>query len=161
MAKELKTNAVRYLDRQKIPYTVQTYDCPEFIDGVAVAHQLGIPLEQTFKTLVTHGKSGQYYVFVLPVAEELDLKKAAQTVGEKSVVMLPVKEITNVTGYIRGGCSPLGMKKQFVTVLDDSALRLTDIYISGGRRGTQIQLSPDGLIKACGCTTAHITADNM
>lgn len=161
MSKELKTNAMRFLDRLKIAYEVQNYDCPEFIDGVDVAQKLGIPLEQTFKTLVTHGKSGQYYVFVIPVAEELDLKKAAQSVGEKSVVMLPVKEITAVTGYIRGGCTPIGMKKQFVTVLDDSALRFSEIHISGGRRGTQIKLSPDGLIKASGCSTAHITADNM
>lgn len=161
MSKELKTNAMRYLDRQKIAYSVQTYDCQDFVDGVAVADKLGQPRGQTFKTLVTHGKSGQYYVFVLPVAEELDLKKAAQSVGEKSVAMLPVKDITAVTGYIRGGCSPLGMKKQFKTVIDKSALQFNEIHISGGRLGSQITLSPEGLIKAAGCTAERITMDNM
>ncbi len=102
MGKELKTNAMRFLDKNKIEYTVQTYECEEFIDGIHTAEKLGQPLDETFKTLVAHGKSGNYYCFLLPVALELDLKKAAKSVGEKSVELLHVKDITNVTGYVLG-----------------------------------------------------------
>lgn len=142
MGKELKTNAMRFLDTKKIAYEVQAYQCDEFIDGVHVAEKLGQPLDETFKTIVAQGKSGSYYCFLLPVAEELDLKKAAKSVGEKSVELLHVKDITKVTGYVRGGCTPIGMKKQFMTVVHSSAQELEKFYISGGRIGMQIHLSP-------------------
>lgn len=148
MGKELKTNAMRFLDRCKIEYTVQTYQCDEFVDGIHVAENLGQPLEETFKTLVARGKSGAYYCFEVPVAEELDLKKAAKSVDEKSVELIPVKEITKVTGYVRGGCTPIGMKKQFMTVIHASAADMPLFYISGGRIGTQIRLSPKELAEA-------------
>lgn len=148
MGKELKTNAMRFLDTKKIAYEVQAYQCDEFIDGVHVAEKLGQPLDETFKTIVALGKSGSYYCFLLPVAEELDLKKAAKSVGEKSVELLHVKDITKVTGYVRGGCTPIGMKKQFMTVVHSSAQELEKFYISGGRIGMQIHLSPTELVNA-------------
>lgn len=147
MGKELKTNAMRFLDKSKIEYTVQTYECDEFIDGIHTAEKLGQPLEETFKTLVAQGKSGSYYCFLIPVALELDMKKAAKSVGEKSVELLHVKDITAVTGYVRGGCTPIGMKKQFMTVVHESAAELPQFYISGGRIGVQIHLSPQELVK--------------
>lgn len=148
MGKELKTNAMRFLDTKKIAYEVQAYQCDEFIDGVHVAEKLGQPLDETFKTIVAQGKSGSYYCFLLPVAEELDLKKAAKSVGEKSVELLHVKDITKVTGYVRGGCTPIGMKKQFMTVVHSSAQELEKFYISGGRIGMQMHLSPTELVNA-------------
>lgn len=148
MGKELKTNAMRFLDTKRIAYEVQAYQCDEFIDGVHVAEKLGQPLDETFKTIVAQGKSGSYYCFLLPVAEELDLKKAAKSVGEKSVELLHVKDITKVTGYVRGGCTPIGMKKQFMTVVHSSAQELEKFYISGGRIGMQIHLSPTELVNA-------------
>lgn len=148
MGKELKTNAMRFLDKSKIEYTVQTYECDEFIDGIHTAEKLGQPLDETFKTLVAQGKSGSYYCFLIPVALELDMKKAAQSVGEKSVELIHVKDITKITGYVRGGCTPIGMKKQFMTVVHESAAELPMFFISGGRIGTQIHLSPQELVKA-------------
>lgn len=148
MGKELKTNAMRFLDTKKIAYEVQAYQCDEFIDGVHVAEKLGQPLDETFKTIVAQGKSGSYYCFLLPVAEELDLKKAAKSVGEKSVELLHVKDITKVTGYVRGGCTPIGMKKQFMTVVHSGAQEFEKFYISGGRIGMQIHLSPTELVNA-------------
>ncbi len=148
MAKEIKTNAMRFLDRNKIEYKINLYECEEFVDGVTVAAKLNQPPEETFKTLVAQGKSGSYYCFLLPVALELDMKKAARSVGEKSVELLHVKDITKVTGYVRGGCTPIGMKKQFMTVVHSSAQELELFYISGGRIGTQIQLSPQALVRA-------------
>lgn len=156
MSKEAKTNAMRLLDRQKIPYTVNLYECDEFIDGVHVADQLGQSYDSSFKTLVTVGRSGGHYVFVLPVDKELDIKKAAKTVGEKSVEMVHVKDILALTGYIRGGCTPLGMKKTFPTVIHESVLRFPQVIISGGRIGAQIMLSPDDLLRATGAKTADI-----
>ena len=156
--KEIKTNAMRFLEKNKVPFTVHTYECEEFIDGVHIAKMLGQPVEQSYKTLVTAGKSGAYYVFVIPVAEEVDLKKAAKAVGEKSVEMLPVKEINHVTGYIRGGCSPLGMKKQFPTVIDSSADKYDRIIISGGRLGSQIEINPGELVRVLGAKFEEITA---
>ena len=156
MSKEAKTNAMRLLDRQKIPYTVNLYECAEFIDGVHVADQLGQSYDSSFKTLVTVGRSGGHYVFVLPVDKELDLKKAAKTVGEKSVEMVHVKDIPALTGYIRGGCTPLGMKKPFPTVIHESVLLHEQIIISGGRIGAQIMLSPADLLRATGAKTADI-----
>ena len=156
MSKEIKTNAMRILDRQKIPYSIIQYECEEFIDGVHVAEQTGVPVEQSFKTIVMRGKSGQYYVFVLPAASEADLKAAAKAVGEKSIELLHVKEITAVTGYVRGGCSPLGMKKQFPTVLHESAAAFDTIYVSGGRIGTTISVSPDALLAVVRGTYADV-----
>ena len=146
MGKEVKTNAMRILDKNKIPYEIIQYDCDEFIDGLHSAEKTGAPIEQSFKTLVMQGKSRQYYVFVLPIAEEVDLKAAARTVGEKSVEMIHVKDITAITGYVRGGCTPLGMKKQFPTVLHESARDFDRIYVSGGRIGTTIIVNPDDLL---------------
>lgn len=148
MAKEVKTNAMRFLEQKKIPYEMKSYECDEFIDGITVAEKLGQDPALTFKTLVAHGKSGNYYCFLLPVAEELDLKKAAKSVSEKSVELLHVKDINAVTGYVRGGCTPIGMKKQFMTVIHNSAEQLPEFFISGGRIGTQIKLSPNALAQA-------------
>ena len=156
--KEIKTNAMRFLDRRKIAYRVVQYECDEFTDGVDVANKTGIPAERSYKTLVTAGKSGGYYVFVIPVAAELDLKAAARAVGEKSVEMIHVKEINRVTGYIRGGCSPLGMKKAFPTVIDSSARQYDEIAVSGGRIGSTILLAPGDLITAIDAQTGDITA---
>ena len=114
MAKELKTNAMRILDKNKIEYELNTYECDNFTDGKSIADMLGQDYNISFKTLVAVGKSKQYYVFVIPVVEELDLKQAAKTAGEKNIVLLHVKDINQVTGYIRGGCTPIGMKKQYV-----------------------------------------------
>ena len=111
--KELKTNAMRILEKKKIPFTYITYECEEFVDGVQIADKLGQPHELVYKTLVTVAKSREYYVFVIPIEEELDLKKAARVVGEKSLLMLPLKDLTAVTGYIRGGCTAIGMKSRF------------------------------------------------
>ena len=148
MGKEVKTNAMRILDRNKITYEIIHYECDEFIDGLHTLEKTGAPAEQSFKTLVLQGKSGQYYVFVVPVADEIDLKAAAKCVGEKSVEMLHVRDITAVTGYVRGGCSPLGMKKQFPTIIHASAASYPKIYISGGRIGDTIALNPDDLLRA-------------
>lgn len=145
MGKELKTNAIRFLEKCGIDYKMTVYECAEFVDGITVARELGQPEEETFKTLVAKGKSGSYYCFLLPVAEELDLKKAAKSAGEKSVELIAVKDITKVTGYVRGGCTPIGMKKQFFTVIHETASVMERFYISGGRIGTQIQLSPKAL----------------
>ncbi|MDD7556119.1 Cys-tRNA(Pro) deacylase [Ruminococcus sp.] len=158
MGKEAKTNAMRILDRMKLPYTLNSYECKEFIDGVHIANMLGQDPAQSFKTLVCSGKGGGYYVFVLPVARELDLKKAARAVGAKAVELLPVKEINAVTGYIRGGCTAIGMKKQYPTVIDQSAADFDTIIISGGRIGSQIFLAPDDFIRATGGSYGDILA---
>ena len=120
--KELKTNAMRILDRNKIPYEYETYECDEFVDGITTADKIGLPHEQVYKTLVTVGKTGGHYVFVIPIAAELDLKKAAKSVGEKSVEMLHVKDITAVTGYVRGGCTAIGNEK---TIPDSDRFQCT------------------------------------
>ena len=145
MEKEIKTNAMRLLEKAGLPFVIHTYECDGFLDGVTVAQKVGMSVTKTFKTLVAVGKSKQYYVFVLPVAGELDLKKAAQSVGEKSVEMIPVKDINKLTGYVRGGCSPIGMKKRFLTVIHDSALLHETIMFSGGRLGSQIEMKPQEL----------------
>ena len=147
--KEVKTNAMRILERMKIPFTHLTYECKEFEDGIQIADMLGLPHEKVYKTLVTVGASKNYFVFVIPIEAELDLKKAARSVGEKSVAMLHVKDINQVTGYIRGGCTAIGMKKQYVTRLDQGAKEQETIIVSGGRIGSQVELSPDDLLKAC------------
>jgi Cys-tRNA(Pro)/Cys-tRNA(Cys) deacylase len=143
--KENKTNAMRILDKHKINYKVNNYECDEFVDGMQIADKNGQAYEQSFKTLVTVGKTGGYYVFVLPVDKEIDFKKAAKIVGEKSVEMIPVKDINAVTGYIRGGCTPLGMKKLYPTVIHESAKDFDEIIISGGRIGAQIFIDPRDL----------------
>lgn len=145
--KDIKTNAMRILDKNRIPYQVNTYECEEFIDGIHIADMLGQSYDQSFKTLVTVGKSGEHYVFAIPINRELDLKKAAKAVGEKSVEMIHVKDINQITGYIRGGCTPIGMKKNYVTVLHSSIRTLNEVIISGGRIGSQIQMKPDDLIR--------------
>lgn len=150
MGKETKTNVMRISDRANIEYQLNIYECEEFIDGLTVAEQLGQDYEMSFKTLVTRGKSKQYYVFAIPVHRELDMKKAAKAVGEKSLEMLPVKELNQVTGYIRGGCTPIGMKKKYPTVIQESALKQTHIAVSGGRCGTQIVLTPQALAEVTG-----------
>lgn len=154
--KEVKTNAMRILDRMKIPYTHQAYECDEFVDGIQTADNLGLPHEKVYKTLVTQGNDKQYYVFVLPIEAELDLKKAAKAAGVKSVSMLHVKDIMQVTGYVRGGCTAIGMKKQYKTFISDSAKVLSDVYVSGGRIGCQMNLAPDDLCKASGGSYADI-----
>ena len=158
MGKEVKTNAVRILDKNKIPYELLTYECDEFIDGIHTAEITGVPVEQSYKTLVMQGKSKQYYVFVVPVSAEVDLKAAARAVSEKSVEMIHVKDITAITGYVRGGCSPLGMKKQFPTVIDSTAEAFDEIYISGGRIGTTIRLGTRDLAKIVRATFADVIA---
>lgn len=157
---EFKTNVMRILDKAKITYKAHTYDHSDgAIDGAAVAEKMGQNPEQVFKTLVTKGAGRDYYVFVVPVLKELDLKKAAKSVGEKHVEMIHVKDINKVTGYIRGGCSPIGTKKQFVTVFDKSAENIETIIVSAGKIGYQIELAPKDLIELVGAKTAEITAD--
>ncbi|MDE6656436.1 MAG: Cys-tRNA(Pro) deacylase [Anaeroplasmataceae bacterium] len=144
-----KTNVMRILDQKKIPYEAFEYPHEEgvCVDGVKVAELLGQNKEEVFKTLVAIGHSKHYYVFVIPVAEELDLKKAAKAVKEKSVELIPVKELLGITGYIRGGCSPIGMKKQFTTTLHDSAKSLSHIIFSAGKIGYQVKMNPLDLTK--------------
>ena len=156
--KENKTNVMRILDKAKVPYKFYFYEHEDgAIDGVAVAHKLNQNVEQVFKTLVTKGASGAFYVFVVPVAKELNLKAAAKSVGEKSVEMIHVSEITKVTGYVRGGCSPIGMKKLYSTVVDESCLRFDTIVFSAGKIGMQIEMSPRDLLALIGAKTAAIT----
>ena len=146
--KETKTNAMRILDSLQISYSSREYECDEFTSGKETADKLGLPHEEVFKTLTTIGKSGQYYVFVIPIDEEIDLKKAAKAAGEKSIEMLPLKELTKITGYVRGGCTSIGMKKAFPTFVQEDAMLHEQIYVSAGKLGMQLALSPDDLIKA-------------
>ena len=143
---EQKTNVMRALDQKKVRYTPHEYPHgAEAVDGVTVAGLIGAAPEQVFKTLVTRGASKSIYVFVIPVAAELDLKKAARAVGEKSIAMIHVSEITALTGYVRGGCSPRGMKKQYKTVYHESALEQETIIVSAGKIGSQVELEPKAL----------------
>ena len=145
MAKEAKTNAMRMLDRQKVKYEAFSYECDEFIDGIHSADKIGAPYDQSFKTLVMEGKSGGYFVFVVPIEKEVDRKAAAKAVGEKTVDMIHVKDITKITGYVRGGCSPLGMKKLFPTVFHETAENLETMIVSAGKIGYQVELAPRDL----------------
>lgn len=154
--KELKTNAMRILDRKKIAYEYETYECDEFTDGIHVADMLGHEHHLVYKTLVTVGRSGGHYVFVIPIEEEIDFKKAAKAVGEKSLSMLPLKELTNVTGYVRGGCTAVGMKKQYPARIQEEARELPYLYVSGGKVGMQIKLAPEDLRKAAGAEYADV-----
>ena len=154
--KEEKTNVMRVLDQKKIPYTAHTYDPESGIDGVSVARSLGQDPAAVFKTLVARGASGGYYVFDIPVAATLDLKKAAHAVGEKSVAMLPQKELLPLTGYVHGGCSPVGMKKQFPTVFHETALLYGTICVSAGKIGHQVECDPNALIALLRAKTADV-----
>ena len=154
--KEVKTNAMRILDVMGISYTSYTYECEEFVDGIQIADMLSLPHEKVYKTLVAQRSSKNYFVFVIPIEAELDLKKAAKAVGEKAVAMLHVKDIHAVTGYIRGGCTAIGMKKQYVTKVAACAAALPAIIVSGGRLGSQIELQPENLLKAARAEYADI-----
>ena len=158
-SKEEKTNVMRTLEQKKLPYTAHTYDPAGPIDGVSVAQTLGQLPERVFKTLVTKGASGAYYVFDIPVAENLDLKKAAKAVGEKSVAMLPQKELLPLTGYVHGGCSPVGMKKLFPTVFHETAASLPVIMVSAGKLGHQIACDPKALLELVRADTADIITE--
>ena len=157
MAKNMKTNVMRLLDGAKIPYREHYYGDSGAVSGVDVAAVLGEPVEKVFKTLVTEGAGKEHYVFVVPVAKELDLKKAAKAVGEKSVAMIRSKELLPLTGYIHGGCSPIGMKKFFRTTVDVSAKEQETVCVSAGRIGCQVELAPADLEKMIRLTYADIT----
>lgn len=158
--KELKTNAMRMLDRMKIPYEYETYECEDFTDGIETADKLGYDHALVYKTLVTTGKSGEHYVFVIPIEAEIDFKKAAKAVGEKSLEMLHLKNLTKVTGYVRGGCTAIGMKKQFPTVIQKDAEELTQMHVSGGKLGMQLKLAPADLKKAAKAHFADVIRDH-
>ena len=156
--KEEKTNVMRTLEQKKVPYTAYTYPHEEgvAVDGETVAKLLGQDPGAVFKTLVTKGASGGYYVFDIPVAETLDLKKAAKAVGEKSIAMLPAKELLPLTGYVHGGCSPVGMKKQFPTVFHESCLEREAMMVSAGKIGYQVAVKPGDLIALVRAATADV-----
>lgn len=154
--KEKKTNAMRILDRQKIPYETLNYECDEFTDGIAVADLLGQDHKLVYKTLVTTGKSGEHYVFVIPIEAEIDFKKAEKVVGEKSLEMLHLKDLNQVTGYVRGGTTSIGMKKNYPVVIQEDAKGLEFMMVSGGRVGTQVRLKPDDLRKAADASFADV-----
>ena len=157
---DIKTNVMRILEKEKTEYTSHQYPHgKEAVDGVTVAKLLNQNPKHVFKTLVTKGSKGDYYVFVIPVEKELDLKKCAKSVGEKSVEMIAVKDITKVTGYVRGGCSPLGMKKQYKTTFHITATVIPNIIVSAGKIGYQIDLNPDDLIKLSNAQCADIVKD--
>lgn len=158
---ELKTNVMRILEKEKIKYTAHEYPHgKDAVDGVTVAKLMGQNPECVFKTLVTKGIGRDYYVFVVPVDKELDLKKCAKSVGEKSVEMIPVKDINKITGYVRGGCSPVGMKKQYLTIYHITADSIPSIIVSAGKIGYQIELNPRDLINLTNGQTADITMNN-
>ena len=157
--KDNKTNVMRVLESNGIAYTSHTYPTDGAIDGVSVAKMLGQDPECVFKTLVTRGASGGYYVFDIPVAENLDLKKAAKAVGEKSIAMLPQKELLPLTGYVHGGCSPVGMKKLFPTVFHETAEILDTIMVSAGKIGFQVECKPEALMELVNAATADIIVD--
>ena len=157
--KEEKTNVMRTLEQKKIAYTPHEYPADGPVDGVSVAAYLNQDPEQVFKTLVTKGTGGGYYVFDIPVAENLDLKKAAKAVGEKSIAMLPQKELLPLTGYVHGGCSPVGMKKQFPTVFHETVELFDTICVSAGKIGAQVEVNPADLIALLGAKTADITVE--
>jgi len=148
---------MRILDNSNINYNIYTYEVKDSaVDGISVANKLGVAVEKVFKTLVTKGHSGDFYVFVVPVAKELNLKAAAKRVGEKSVEMIKVSDMLKITGYIRGGCSPIGMKKNYNTVIDDSYLNLDKIIVSGGKIGFQVEIAPKDLIQLIDAETGPI-----
>lgn len=156
--KETKTNAMRMLESAGIAYTEHTYDVEDGkLDGVSVAEKCGEDPEQVFKTLVTEGNDRNHYVFVIPVKEKLDLKACARAAGVKSIEMIPQKELLPLTGYIHGGCSPVGMKKPFPTFFDETVVLFDTILVSGGRIGTQVEVAPDDLLRITNGTIAALT----
>ena len=159
--KDEKTNVMRTLEQKKIPYTAHTYPHDEgvAVDGVTVAEMLSQDPAAVFKTLVTKGASGGYYVFDIPVAETLDLKKAAKAVGEKSIAMLPARDLLPLTGYVHGGCSPVGMKKQFPTVFHETVELFDTICVSAGKIGYQVEVAPQALIDLLEADTADIVVE--
>ena len=159
MKKEDKTNVMRVLDGKKIKYESHSYEPDATMTGEEIAGILGEDPEKVFKTLVTQGKSGAYYVFVVPVKEELDLKKAAKAAGEKAVSMIKQKELLPLTGYVHGGCSPIGMKKQFPTFIHETASQYEHIFVSAGKVGFQIELAPDDLMSVVRCSLADIICE--
>ena len=156
MKKDEKTNVMRVLDGKKIPYESHMYTPDATMSGEEIAGILGENPECVFKTLVTQGKSGAYYVFVVPVKAELNLKKAAKACGEKAVAMIKQKELLPLTGYVHGGCSPIGMKKAFPTYIHETAPNFEHVFVSAGKVGFQIELAPGDLIKVAGCKTADL-----
>lgn len=151
---------MRLLDQQKIPYHLQEYAVnDDHLDGVTAANEVGQPVEKVFKTLVAKSTKGQLYVFVIPVAKELDLKKAAKAVHEKKIEMLHVKDLLANTGYIRGGCSPIGMKKHYPTYIDSDVQLVDEVLVSAGKRGMQLCLTPDNLVAAAKAEIVNITVD--
>lgn len=159
--KEEKTNVMRVLEQKCIPFTPHTYPHGDgmAVDGITVARSMGQDPECVFKTLVARGASKALYVFDIPVGDTLDLKKAARAVGEKSIAMLPQKELLPNTGYVHGGCSPVGMKKQYPTVFHRTALDYETVYISAGKIGAQVELAPRALLDLLGASTADIVVD--
>jgi Cys-tRNA(Pro)/Cys-tRNA(Cys) deacylase len=152
-----KTNVMRLLDQAGVAYSAHFYDTEDgLIDGKSVAQKTGHPCEQTFKTLLAQGPAGDLFVFVLPVDRELDLKKAAQAAAQKSIVMAPARDLLKHTGYIHGGCSPIGMKKPFPTWIHETALRQETVFVSAGKVGFQIELAPADLLRASGCRPADL-----
>ena len=151
-----KTNAMRLLDAADIPYQAHTYD-PELTDGVSVAAAVGIDADRVFKTLVTVGATGEHFVFVIPVGLTLDLKKAAKAAGVKNIAMIRQKELLPLTGYVHGGCSPLGQKKLFRTFFDETAILFDQIVFSAGKRGLQIETAPDPLVAYLKASYADLT----
>ena len=151
-----KTNVMRVLDAKKISYESHSYEPDAPMTGEEIAGVLGEPAEKVFKTLVTQGKTGAYYVFVVPVVEELDLKKAAKAAGEKSIAMIKQKDLLGLTGYVHGGCSPIGMKKQFPTFIHETATGYDKVFVSAGKVGFQIELSPADLIKVANIKSADL-----
>ncbi|MGN1388086.1 MAG: Cys-tRNA(Pro) deacylase [Bulleidia sp.] len=158
--KKVKTNVMRILDAEHIAYTEHTYDAEDGkIDGVSVALKCGEDPDQVFKTLVTEGNDKNFYVFVVPVKQKLDLKACAAAAGVKSVEMIPQKDLLKTTGYIHGGCSPIGMKKPFRTFYDETIVLFDTVLVSGGKIGTQVELAPDDLIRITAGTTAAIARE--
>ena len=157
--KDAKTNAMRMVDAAQLPHELHQFDADATMSGVEVAELAGEDPDHVFKTLVTVGKSGEHYVFMVPVAVELDLKKAAQAAGEKSIAMVHSRELLGLTGYVHGGCSPLGMKKVFPTFIDETCVLFDTILFSGGRIGTQIEMSAEDLGKIIDIVTVDLTCD--
>ncbi|MGO4889486.1 Cys-tRNA(Pro) deacylase [Anaerobacillus sp. MEB173] len=159
MAKKIaKTNAVRLIEQQKISYELLLYatDDGQAVDGITVSEKIGYPFEYVYKTLIATAGANRYYVFVVPVAEELDLKKAAKVIGEKKIEMIAVKDLLGLTGYVRGGCSPIGMKKLFPTYFDTTAEILDFMIVSAGKIGMKLKVAPLDLAKACDGKFAEI-----
>lgn len=162
--KEEKTNVMRILEQKKVPYTAHTYEESESPlgdreYGLHIAQTLGQPVDCVYKTLVARGASKQLYVFCIPVAESLDLKKAAKSVGEKSIELIAVKELPGLTGYVRGGCSPVGMKKQYPTVFHSAVEGCAKVFVSAGRIGAQIEVGPKALLQLINAKTADIISE--